>query len=139
MPTDPHSPEHRDEASYMLAAEKAIKELQAEVADAREAARWRKIQVRILAVVSVVIMVVASVLVYTFWQIHQNAIQSCQDGNSYRAEQTLIWDGFIDLLLQDNKNPADQEKGKEFKAFVAKVNAPRDCQQINSLTAAEGS
>jgi hypothetical protein len=145
MPTDPHSPEPRDEARItMLAAETAISKLQEEVADAKEAARWRKIQVRILAAVVAALVVGAGVLAYSVnatrdqnSQIHQNAVQSCRDGNSYRAEQTMIWDGFIDLLLQGNNNPADHEKGKEFKAFVAKVNAPRNCEKINSLTAAE--
>lgn len=50
-------------------------------------------------------------------RLQQGAQVSCEAGNVYRAEQTQIWDSFIDLLLTPNSDKAAQVR--EFKAFVA--------------------
>jgi hypothetical protein len=65
-------------------------------------------------------------------KLHSNQINSCEAGNVQRANERQVWDSFIDLILQGNHNPADQEKGKQFKAFINQIEGPRDCQKAYS-------
>lgn len=129
---DPHN-EH-NESNFMRSAEREVKSLV-------KAARWSKFYIRILAVVAAVLVAVACVLGVVInsqggiiGSVRNGAVTSCQDGNKYRAQQTQIWNRFVDLLLkQRTPNPVTQQIGATFKEYVADVNAPRDCSRVYQL------
>jgi hypothetical protein len=51
------------------------------------------------------------------WQniesVHGVTVRTCQAGNTYRSEQTAIWDGFVRLLLKPAQPTARQTKTAE--------------------------
>lgn len=120
-------------------AQKQVEELRDEVKAGRKAARLTRFQVRLLAVVCTILLVVVGVVAEgaanqsdLYSKLHQQSIESCQFGNQQRAGEQKVWDTFIDLILQGNTDPANAAKGKQFKAYVAQVEAPRNCQQAYS-------
>jgi hypothetical protein len=60
--------------------------------------------------------------------------QSCVSGNVTRANEILVWDHFIGLLTEGNKNPAVTTEAQHFESFVASIYAPRDCAKIYNVT-----
>lgn len=129
--------------ALMQAAQKQVGQLQAEVQAGRKAQqellkaqRWTKVQVRILGAVAIALLVVVGILGTSltrqadlYGKLHDQQVQSCQYGNSERASEKRVWDSFIDLLLKGNKDPVDIQKGKQFKEFIAQVDAPRNCRR----------
>lgn len=129
-----------NESNFMRSAEREVKSLV-------KAAQWSKFYIRILAVVAAVLVAVACVVGVVInsqgsiiSDVRNGAVTSCQDGNKYRAQQTLIWNRFVDLLLkQRTPNPVTQQIADGFKEYVADVNAPRDCSKVYQLNSAAGS
>jgi urease accessory protein UreF len=120
------------------AANKAIKTLQQEVKDAKLAARWRRLQVMILAVVSTVLILVCTGLGWTVYQIHADAVNACRQANASRSESTQIWNYFIDLALQGNPDPSAKQKGAQLKQFAAQVDAPHNCVGVYHILGTSG-
>lgn len=129
------------ESNFMQAAEKAIADLQHQVDsandrvdkatsimdDALEAARWRKIQVQVLGILTVLIIIGAVVLGFVTYQTHNEqvalrnaAVSQCQNSNTVRSQNTRIWDNFLTLIVS---SPADKEEAQEISNF-AKNNVP---------------
>jgi hypothetical protein len=71
-------------------------------------------------------------------QLHNAGIQSCQAGNTYRAEQTEIWNDFIGLITASNAHPsaAALAEAHSFLMTVAKVDALRNCNALYGVGAA---
>jgi hypothetical protein len=140
------SEERYDANALFAAAQAQIESLQNSVIEAQEDARrarkdrrLTKIQVRILGAVCALLIAVTCVVGAVLGQqttlsnnLRQQVIQSCQSGNAQRAQEIKVWDSFIDLILQGNKNPQAEQEGEQFKDFVAQVYAPRNCQQVYS-------
>jgi hypothetical protein len=151
MPDNPHVPE----TGFILAAERAIKELQDTAEDqrieldkqqkllekAQKDARWRKIQVRALGLVAIILTVVCILGSVQYVRtseiarkVQQGSISQCVSGNAIRAAEVQVWDSFISLLLQGNKNPKDHAVGMKFEQYIAKVYAPRNCTQLFNIS-----
>lgn len=134
-----------DASLVIRAAQQQIESLQAEVRAGRKAARLTKVQVRILGAVCALLIAVTAIVGAALGQqanlsdrLRTQVTQSCQTGNTQRAQEVKVWDSFIDLLLQGNTNPKAASEGAEFKQFVAQVYAPRNCQQAYSAAALDG-
>jgi hypothetical protein len=74
----------------------------------------------------------------TVAEVHQTLISGCQGGNVTKAGQIQIWRKLASLSPPAAGTPpsvaADQEKRVQaFLAFVAKINAPRDCAAVYKL------
>jgi hypothetical protein len=145
------------ESSFMSAADKSIKDLQSAVSDLKasadaakedaavaktaaaqaknEATRWRKLT-RWLGVFVIAALVASGLSIYN-WnravdatnQLRSQAITSCENGNQVRAADVQIWNEFISILLQGNKNPQAAALGRQFEAYIAQKEMPRNCQQ----------
>ena len=121
MPDDPHAPENRSEASFMLAAEKAIGELRDEGKAMRKALRWKNVQMILLAILTAVVIILSVVTLRGTTQandnnrqLRQQVITTCKDSNRFREQQTQAWDFFIDALVAQ---PVGQDVQAEVKAF----------------------
>lgn len=152
-----------NESSFMSAADKNIKDLQAAVvilqsaataarvdataarkaADTAqaEAKRWKALTVA-LAFVTVCALVASSLSIYNWVrqadstnQLRKQAIASCEQNNASRAAEVVVWSSFIDLLVKGDPKPKDQAGARQFKAYIASHLAPRDCQQVYNASA----
>lgn len=121
-------PEEIDESNFIKAAEKQIDRLV-------KSNRWLKVATGIGGILVIL-------LGLAFWNQHQQAIQSCRAGNSYRTSQTQIWDKLFALSFgykAPNKGSTVYKLDEEFLAYVHATNAPRQCASTwNVLSAAEG-
>ena len=63
-------------------------------------------------------------------QVHATQVSTCQQGNVTRLQQLQIWD-YV-LAVPPTKPPTAREKAvrADFKGFVHRVFAPRDCSKI---------
>lgn len=64
---------------------------------------------------------------------HQAIVRSCEASNEARANNKALWDYILELPPNPTQGPlsADQQKQREdFKIFVAKTFAARDCSAI---------
>lgn len=125
--------------ALMRAAQRQVRELQEEVREGRRQAKWTKIQVRVLGALAIVLLIVVGVLGASisrqddlYNRLHQQQLNSCEFANTQRQADEEVWDSFIDLLTKDSKDPKDIEEGKQFKQFIAQVDAPRNCKAIYS-------
>lgn len=132
--------------TLLLAAQKQVEALQQEVRDGRKAARWTKIQVRILGAVCALMLAVVGILGAVLGQqaaftnqLHSEVVQSCQAGNQQRAQEIKVWDTFIDLILKGNTSKTAQTEGQQFKEYISQVYAPRNCEQQYNLSGATDS
>lgn len=74
----------------------------------------------------------------TVAEVHQTLVSGCQGGNVTKAGQIQIWRKLASLSPPAAGTPpsvaAQQEKKVQtFLAFVAKINAPRDCAAVYKL------
>lgn len=125
------TPNVPEENALLRAAEQQVERL----------TRPTKRLVRWLTALCVLLVLVAAALGYFAYANHElstrlqkDSVQSCEQGNVQRANQTQIWDGFITILLKGNTNPADAAKGKAFEEFVGQVDSPRNCQQVYNVS-----
>jgi cell division protein FtsB len=147
MPDDAH------ESSYMMAAEKAIADLQVQVADtknsavaARKAAisasnsarRWQVLTV-VLAVVVVLVAATSAFGVVLYFQqrdatnqLRNQAINSCEIGNDRAAGTVTALDELVKLLEGPHPTSDTKAKAKAYDDFVLSHNAQRNCPQAFS-------
>lgn len=139
MPED-----HVPEINFMMAAEKAIKDLQdtAEMqgkllVTAQKEARRSRTYVYILGLVSALLTALIIIVSVQYFhvkdvtnKVQQGAVSQCVNGNSIRHTEVAVWDDFVGLLLQDNKDPKAQAIGRQFETFIASKFAPRDCTSL---------
>lgn len=118
-----------DESSFVTAAEKAIEALRNEVQDARKAARKRTMWNIILSIVTVVTLAVASLGVVLFFQLHQQAVISCQAGNDRAAGTVTALNELVLLLEGPHPTVAVQKEAAAYNAYVLAHNSPRNCPQ----------
>jgi hypothetical protein len=110
------------EANFMLAAEKAIADLQDEVKKGRTAARRKTAW-------NIILSIVAAATILLGLQLHQQAVSSCQAGND-RATGTIVTIDRLTFLLEGPHPSAKVQKAAaEYEAYVAQHNAPRNCTQ----------
>jgi hypothetical protein len=65
--------------------------------------------------------------------VQDGAIRDCQNSNSYRADQTKIWDYIFTLSYAQqapDKKSRTYQVQQEFLRFVNKTDAPKDCNAI---------
>lgn len=133
--TDP-APDHvPDESSLLNTAEAIVQRLV-------KADKRRKWQVRVLAAVCALLMVVSVFTALGYFSnrdaaagIKSGAVSSCASGNKARATNEYIWVSFINLLLKGNTNAEAQKEGKAFIALVQNNEKPQDCSKIYSAQA----
>lgn len=120
------------DSSVIRAAEALIEKM---TRPTRQLVRW-------VAAGCLLLVLVTGVLAYVVWQEHEDtlhiqhdAVQSCQAANTQRANEKKVWDAFIDLILKNDTSAKDQSEGTAFKEYVARVDAPRDCQKAYSISA----
>lgn len=83
---------------------------------------WRWIQGIMIIILACIVIVLA--LLYIGQQHESRA--TCKQGNTFRAEQTQIWNEVIALSQQSPNN--NSQVDEKFREFVAKVDAPQNCQ-----------
>lgn len=153
MSDNPHDPQHRDEASFMLAAESAITQLQLQADEAKTAAvesqnaagrseasakRWKILSV-VLGFFVALLIATASVTGYYVQQnrnvangLRQVLSNSCQVGNDFRTGTTQIWQAFYANQAQESK---------ETSALLSQLIStlahgdPQEIAQINAILA----
>jgi hypothetical protein len=120
--------------NLMTAAEKQVDALRSEV-------RTGRIRTSVLAGVCAALVVVSVVLGLSVHQsdrlagsIQQGSVEQCQAGNTLRANDSRIWDSFIQLILKGSTDQKAIAEGKQFEALVAKVDTPRDCSVVFNTT-----
>ena len=137
------APSAEQEPNFMRAAQVAIRQLQdqaeqqqQQIEKAQKAARWRKIQVRVLGVVTAVLLIACSLGIAQFFhvrnvanQVQRGAIAQCESGNATRANEIQVWDDILNAFLVGKPNPDTIKFVMDKEAFVAKELAPRNCQQ----------
>lgn len=80
---------------------------------------------------SIVVIVVALTVANTNTIANQNRETqkaSCQSGNETRAASVQLWNYVLDTA--ERNNPANKSKIEDFRAYMKKAYAPRDCSQI---------
>lgn len=120
-------PENVDESNFIKAAEDQIDRLV-------KANRWQKVVIGIGGVLIILLGI-------AFWNQHQQAITSCEAGNSYRASQTQIWDKLFALSFgykAPNKGSEVYKLDEEFLSYVHTTNAPRQCVSTWNFLSAAG-
>lgn len=154
MPDDPHAPEHKDEASFMLAAETAIQQLQVQANEAKTAAeeakdaadrseksakRWKILTVVMSVIIALTLAL--SALGVNLWleqraatgQLQQASISSCEVGND-RAQGTVdALSQLVNILEGPNPTAAVKQVADNYTAFVLSHNRQRDCQTAYQL------
>ena len=110
------------EVNFMLAAEKAINDLQKEVAKGRTAARIRGAWTVVLSIVVVAIGLLG-------FQLHSQAVDACKQGNARAGGTVVALNQLVTLLEGPHPTAHVKQVAAQYEAFVAQHNAPRNCQQ----------
>jgi hypothetical protein len=95
----------------------------------------------IVLAVSVVLDIVLSIAVAFFAftatsakstaeQNRHDARVTCQATNEARVQQIQLWDFVLNLSASGMQTPAEKARAQQFRAYVARVFAPRDCGQL---------
>jgi len=63
-------------------------------------------------------------------QVHATQISNCQQGNVTRAQQIQIWDYVLAVPPSTPPNAQQKKIRADFKTFVHRVFAPRDCSHL---------
>jgi hypothetical protein len=149
---DSDLPEEDPSRSPLVTAlQKAVKDLQDEAESAHKSARWRTFWMVVLGLVCVALAVVGAIAVAglrqsdavarqsqaiarqaqaTTQQVEQGSLNSCLDGNAYRAGTVLAIDRLVTLLVNGSKDPATLKAARDYEAYVLSVNAPRNCYVV---------
>jgi len=145
-PDNPSNPE----AGFMRAAEKAIHDLQVTaetqgdlLKKATRDAALRKLQVRVLGLVSIVLVIVCVLGTVQYFhtrdiagKVQQGSISQCVDGNNVRAGEIQVWDHVLNALLAPSPGETAQQKAgtvkfvQDTESFITKVYAPKDCTAL---------
>ena len=129
------------ESGFMLAAEKAIADLQAQVEETKAAAEQAKIDAVSVArsakrwkILTVVLMLLVISTGY-LWigqrsatsQLRQQAVNSCVVGNERAAGVVTALNELVDLLEGPHPTAAIREEAAKYKVFVVQHNKTRNC------------
>lgn len=78
-------------------------------------------------------------LAYGWYQNHEIALQaetnknaivrSCETSNDSRKNQLELWNYILSITPEQPRSEAQNKQAEEFRAFVNKTFAPRDCQK----------
>lgn len=103
-------------------------------------ARRRRRQFKLLMVVILIDIILTVGLAMLTVKTHTIAAQSesnrdaivayCKSTNEARANNKLLWDHLIDMSEDRKRTPEQQKVFDDFKAFVNKTYAPRDCSNV---------
>lgn len=127
------NPEAEYNRIMAVAAEKAVADLRAEAKAGREAAIAIRKAARIRAAWNILLSIVVAATTYFGFQLHSQAVRSCQTGNDRTAGTVVALDQLVNLLEGPTPKPAIKQIATQYEAFVASHNAPRDCTQAYSL------
>jgi hypothetical protein len=111
------------------AAEKAIADLKTEVEKGREAAAAVRKAARIRMAWNAVLSIVVAAMVLIYFQLHSQAVSSCQQGNDRASGTVVALDQLVNILEGPTPKPDIKQIATQYEAFVATHNAPRDCSQ----------
>jgi hypothetical protein len=124
-----------DESNFVVAARKEVNKL-------ISANRVNRRVILALCIVSVLVVAACGVLTWVAVDQHssdqalrQSGITSCQAGNSFRSEQTEIWQDFIGLLITRDTPPKALAIAHNFLTYVGKVDALRNCSELYGTAA----
>ncbi len=102
---------------------------------AREQQRVLRRQVRNLRIGGGVMAVLLVLLGLVAWQAHVTAsnlrtdsVNSCENGNSYRAGTVASFNRLVQLLEGPSPAPDVRSKADGYLKYVAEQNAPRNCE-----------
>lgn len=130
--------ERDDELNKQMATHPAEESIQVLVKDAHRSKRY----FRILAI-SVALDIILSIgLAFFAYQTNQAVrvaqssraaiVANCETANDSRNKQLVLWGYVLSLTPQQPRTPEQEARVDEFKEFVEKTFAPRDCQaEIN--------
>jgi hypothetical protein len=96
----------------------------------QNALKWPKRAIRALVALVIVGIVAMSLMAGLYVQERNDQVAQCQAGNSYKSDQTLIWEKLFALSYTNNPPPKgsqDAKLGQEFLQFVVTTNAPANC------------
>lgn len=153
MPDDPHAPENRSEASFMLAAEASVQALQVQVEEAKEAAaeakasadkansqakKWKWLTVG-LGIVLALSLVLSGIGVHLWLsqqdatnQLRSQSTASCEIGNAGRAAAIMTWEKNYAIQKEEA-----QKTGSLLTQLVATLanNDPAKIKKIDDILA----
>lgn len=103
-------------------------------------ARKRKKQLRLLAISIFLDLLLTVGLGFVSVQTHEIAVKaesnqqslmrSCEATNEARANNKVLWDHVFELTTSQTRTPDEQAEMDNFKGFVQKTFAPRDCSAL---------
>lgn len=147
-----------DESKFMLAAEKSIRDLQDTVSDLQQAATeakndahvakdaadrasnsartWRVLTI-VLGIVVVITLAVSALSANLYFeqrnstsQLRQQAISSCEAGNSRATAEVEVWDHILnEFLVSPHTSQQTKDFVHESEKFLANKLSQRNCTQ----------
>lgn len=125
------NPEAEAEYNRVMAAaaEKAISDLKAEVEEGRKAAAAVRKAARIRIAWNVVLSIVVAATTLLGFQLHSQAVSSCQQGNDRATGTVVALDQLVTILEGSKPTAQVRDLAAQYEAFVAQHNAPRNCSQ----------
>lgn len=126
------------------AAEKAIKDLQQQATDAKEAADVAKAaaeraetgakrQRKLTILIGVLLIVVVAIGSWSFLGFRQQAVNSCGVGNDRAAATVTIMNRLVFLLEGPHPDAKTIAAASAYDKFVADHNKQRDCSRVYTL------
>lgn len=123
-----------DELNKQMAKHPAEESIQVLVKDANR----RKRQLHILTGTVIVTLVLALGLTFVSFKLFQitrlaqnnqdAVIQNCETANDSRKNQLALWNYVFSITPEQPRSDSQNQQTEEFRAFVEKTFAPRDCQ-----------
>lgn len=105
-------------------------------------AHRRTRQLRLLTATVVLTLLMAIGLVFVSYKLYritqlaqtnQNAVvANCETANDSRKNQLILWNYVFSVPARTPRTPEQEQRNEDFKKFIAKTFAPRDCRaEIN--------
>lgn len=110
-----------------------VAEQNAQVAEQKRYGRWNRLMIWSLAALTVVVAVVAVRAQQAHdsaAQVHASQISICQSTNTARSQNLQLWEYVLSLPPDRPLTEQQQKIRNEFRAYIQKVFAPRNCSKI---------
>lgn len=125
-------------AQHVAALTKAVEDLAGEASELRGYGQRNRHMIWglwVSLVVDVVLTAALTVVGVQAWQANdqadqnrQNQISICQTSNTARAQNAQLWEYVLNAVPP--RNDLERQRREEFRAFMRKVFAPRDCSKL---------
>lgn len=83
----------------------------------------------VMATLLLMVSLVVGNIAYTK-SVHDQQVATCQSGNESRKLQVQLWDYVLGFPPSRPRTEAQDKQIADFKAYVHKTFAPRDCSKI---------